>query len=89
MNMDYADNLSQALLQLQESLNDIITNCYQLGVRDGYELALRSGGEQTSELGEDIITKYQISGLDSQKSSILQEAEKILRDCSQDLLNDY
>ena len=87
MNMDYADNLSQALLQLQESLNDIITNCYQLGVRDGYELALKGRVEQVNEPGEDI-KKYQISGLDSQKSSILDEAEKILRNCSQDLLND-
>ena len=89
MNMDYADNLNQALLKLQESLNEIITNCYQMGVRDGYELGLKGRRQQTVEPGEDIITKYQISGLDSQKSSILQEAEKILRDCSQDLTNDY
>jgi hypothetical protein len=88
MNMNYADNLSQALLQLQESLNEIITNCYQLGVRDGYELALKGGGEQASELSEDIMTKYQITGLDSPKPNVLQEAEKILRDCSQDFLND-
>ena len=88
MNMNYADNLSQALLKLQGSLNETITNCYQLGVRDGYELALKGGGEQVEKLGEDIITKYNISGFEPQKSDILQEAEKILRDCSQDFLND-
>ena len=41
MNMNYEKNLSDALLKLQESLNDIVTNTYLLGVNDGYKLGLK------------------------------------------------
>lgn len=79
MNMNYEKNLSDALLKLQESLNDIVTNTYLLGVNDGYKLGLKGTWEDGSKPGEEIITKS-TSEPDSQQSSILLEAEKILRE---------
>ena len=79
MNMNYEKNLSDALLKLQESLNDIVTNTYLLGVNDGYKLGLKGTWEDGTKPRENIITNP-ASELDIQKSSALQEAEKILRD---------
>lgn len=81
MNMNYEKNLSDALLKLQESLNEIVTNTYLLGVNDGYKLGLKGTWEDGTKPGEDILKKA-TSELDSQKSSALTEAEKILREYS-------
>ncbi|HEY94623.1 MAG TPA: hypothetical protein G4O15_06750 [Dehalococcoidia bacterium] len=81
MNMNYEKNLSDALLKLQESLNEIVTNTYLLGVNDGYKLGLKGTWEDGNKPGDDIITKP-ISELDIQKSTALLEAEKILREYS-------
>ena len=81
MNMNYEQNLSEALLKLQESLNEIVTNTYLLGVNDGYKLGLKGTWEDGKKPSDDIIAKP-ISELDSQKSSALSEAEKILREYS-------
>ena len=81
MNMNYEKNLSEALLKFQESLNEIVTNTYLLGVNDGYKLGLKGSWEDGSKPGEDIIPSS-ASGLDSQKSGVLLEAEKILREYS-------
>ena len=81
MNMNYEKNLSDALLKLQESLNEIVTNTYLLGVNDGYKLGLKGTLEDGTKSSEDLIAKA-ASELDTEKSSILLEAEKILRDYS-------
>ena len=79
MNMNYEKNLSDALLKLQESLNAIVTNTYLLGVNDGYKLGLKGTLEDRTKPSEDFIAKA-ASELDTEKSSILLEAEKILRE---------
>ena len=79
MNMNYEKNLSDALLKLQESLNEIVTNTYLLGVNDGYKLGLKGSWEDGTKPGEDLIAKA-ASELDTEKSGILLEAEKILRE---------
>ena len=79
MNMNYEKNLSDALQKLQESLNEIVTNTYLLGVNDGYKLGLKGTWEDGSKPGEGIINNA-TSESDSQQSSILMEAEKILRE---------
>jgi hypothetical protein len=79
MNMNYEKNLSDALLKLQESLNEIVTNTYLLGVNDGYKLGLKGTWEDGSKPSEGIINNPS-SESDSQQSSILMEAEKILRE---------
>ena len=79
MNMNYEKNLSDALLKLQESLNEIVTNTYLLGVNDGYKLGLKGTLEDGTKPSEDFIAKA-ASELDTEKSSILLEAEKILRE---------
>jgi hypothetical protein len=66
MNMDYEKNLQDALLKLQESLNDIVKNIYLLGVNDGYKL-----GQKGEKPSDDTIVE---------DSKALQEAEKILRE---------
>ncbi|UCC16410.1 MAG: hypothetical protein JSU58_08575 [Dehalococcoidales bacterium] len=81
MNMNYEQNLSDALLKLQESLNEIVTNTYLLGVNDGYKLGLKGTWEDGNKPSDNIITKP-ISELGSQTSSVLSEAEKILREYS-------
>jgi hypothetical protein len=84
MNMDFEKNLSDALLKLQESLNEIVTNTYMLGVKDGYKLGLKGTWEDGTKPSSDIITNsIAMSELDPQKSSVLLEAEKILREHSQ------
>jgi hypothetical protein len=79
MNMNYEKNLSDALLKLQESLNEIVTNTYLLGVNDGYKLGLKGTWEDGSKPGENIISKP-ISESDLPQSRALLEAEKILRE---------
>ena len=81
MNMNYEKNLSDALLKLQESLNEIVTNTYLLGVNDGYKLGLKGTWEDGKKPADEIISQS-ISELDTQKSSALSEAEKILREYS-------
>ena len=81
MNMNYEKNLSDALLKLQESLNDIVTNTYLLGVNDGYKLGIKGTWEDGSKPSEGIISKP-ISEPESLQSNILLEAEKILREYS-------
>ena len=79
MNMNFEKNLSDALLKLQESLNDIVTNTYMLGVNDGYKLGLKGTREDGIKPGDNIRAKP-TSELDIQQSSALLEAEKILRE---------
>ena len=82
MNMNFEKNLNDALLKLQESLNEIVTNTYMLGVNDGYKLGLKGTWEDGTKPSSDIITNSlsSMSELDTQKSSALLEAEKILRE---------
>ena len=81
MDMNYEKNLSEALLKLQESLNDIVTNTYLLGVNDGYKLGLNGTWEDGTKPVDGIITNSP-GGPATQKSSALLEAEKILREYS-------
>ena len=81
MDMNYEKNLSEALLKLQQSLNDIVTNTYLLGVNDGYKLGLNGTWEDGTKPGDGIITSSP-KETDSQQSSVLLEAEKILREYS-------
>ena len=62
MNMNYEKNLSDALLKLQESLNEIVTNTYLLGVNDGYKLGLKGTWEDGTKPGENIIKRAPTSG---------------------------
>lgn len=66
MDESYEKNLTDALLKLQESLNEIVRNIYLLGVNDGYKLGLK--GEKP--IDDTII----------ETSHALQEAERILRE---------
>ena len=81
MNMNYEKTLSDDLLKLQESLNEIVTNTYLLGVNDGYKFGLKGTWEDGKHPSDEIISQS-ISELDTQKSSVLSGAEKILREYS-------
>ena len=81
MDSNYGENLKQALLKLQESLNDLITNTYLSGFQYGQELGLKVNEREDNTIVEDKFTNF-VSGIESQKSSALLESEKILRDCS-------
>ena len=77
----YGENLKQALLKLQDSLNELITNTYLTGFQDGQELGLKASGEDPDTLGQGKFSDF-VSGLNPDKSKALQEAEKILKDYS-------
>jgi len=79
MNMNYEKNLSEALLKLQQSLNDIVTNTYLLGVNDGYKLGLKGTWEDGTKPADGIIADF-LGEPDTQQSNALLEAEKILRE---------
>ncbi len=79
MGINHEKNLSQALLKLQEALDEIVQNTYQLGVREGFQLGLAGRLKKDDSLNDDFVTESK-NELDSNKSISLLEAEKILRD---------
>ena len=77
--MNYEKNLNEAILRLQESLNQIVTNTYLLGVNDGYKMGAKGNQEDGEKADGDSINKS-IGKTDSPPSIVLMEAEKILRE---------
>ena len=79
MDIDYGENLKQALLKMQDSLNEFVTNSYLLGVHDGNELGLKASGRESNTPSNDAGNAS--SGEpDLDKPSILKEIKRILRD---------
>ena len=77
--MNYEKNLNEAILKLQQSLNEIVTNTYLLGVNDGYKLGVKENQNHADKADGDIVNKS-LEKLDSPTSIVLLEAEKILRE---------
>ena len=77
--MNYEKNLNEAILKLQQSLNEIVTNTYLLGVNDGYKLGVKENREDADKAGRDVGNKS-LDKFDSPTSIVLMEAEKILRE---------
>lgn len=81
MDTNYGENLKQALLTLQDSLNELVKNTYLMGFRDGEELGLKAREKEVDTLGENKLDNFK-SELESQKSNALLEAEQILKEYS-------
>ena len=81
MDDNYGENLKQALVTLQDSLNELIKNTYLSGFQDGQELGFKMSGKEADTLGDDNMNNL-VSGFESQKSNVLLEAEKILKEYS-------
>ena len=81
MDVDYGENLKQALLKFQESLNEIITNTYLSGFQDGQEAVSGVSGNEINTSAEDKFINF-ISELNPDNARALSEAEQILKEYS-------
>ena len=79
MDNDNEDNLKQTILNLQNSLSDLVTNTYLLGFQDGNESRLKAGKKEPDTLDNDEKTTSS-SLPEEDKPVILKTAEQILRD---------
>ena len=77
----YGEHLKQALLKLQDSLNELITNTYLTGFQDGQELGLKASDQDPDAMGQEKFSEF-VSELNQDKAKALLEAEKILKDYS-------
>ena len=74
MNMNFEQNLKEALLKLQESLNEILVNSYEVGAQYGSTLEPKRNPEDASKTIHETTTES-ISELDSPESHAIHEAE--------------
>ena len=79
MDNDREDELKQTILNLQNSLSDLVTNTYLLGFQDGNKSGLKTGKKEPDTLGNDEEPKS-TSEPEQDKTAILRTAEQILKD---------
>ena len=78
MDSNYADNLSDALLKLQDSLNDLVKYTYLMGFQDGEELGQKASGNQANISGSEQVNDF-MNELTPNTPSVLSEVEQILK----------
>ena len=78
MDSNYADNLTDALLKLQDSLNDLVKYTYLTGFQDGEKLGQKASVKEAGMQGDEEVNDF-MSELKPNKPSVLSEVEQILK----------